>query len=197
MINQQINYIQQIYRIILTLIAIWFINLIWPFISDVILKLVFAFLFTSLLLSSVDSLERKIKNRGMSVLVVTFFVIFVIGIFLTSFISQLSNQASEFSQRVNPQTLTQEFNNLGNKFTESLPDFASNFIPSNNDFAITLSKFIDSALNSLASLAGAVGGFLINAISFIATAPDLEIIISEAAYGILISSKNPDINILL
>ena len=158
------NYIKLIYTLFIIIISSFFIWLIWPFISDVILKLVFAFLFTSLLLSSVDSLERKIKNRGMSVLVVTFFVIFVIGIFLTSFISQLSNQASEFSQRVNPQTLTQEFNNLGNKFTESLPDFASNFIPSNNDFAITLSKFIDSALNSLASLAGAVGGFLINAI---------------------------------
>ena len=157
------DYIKLIYTLFIIIISSFFIWLIWPFISDVILKLVFAFLFTSLLLSSVDSLERKIKNRGMSVLVVTFFVIFVIGIFLTSFISQLSNQASEFSQRVNPQTLTQEFNNLGNKFTESLPDFASNFIPSNNDFAITLSKFIDSALNSLASLAGAVS-FLINAI---------------------------------
>ena len=132
------DYIKLIYTLFIIIISSFFIWLIWPFISDVILKLVFAFLFTSLLLSSVDSLERKIKNRGMSVLVVTFFVIFVIGIFLTSFISQLSNQASEFSQRVNPQTLTQEFNNLGNKFTESLPDFASNFIPSNNDFAITL-----------------------------------------------------------
>ena len=100
----------------------------------------------------------------MSVLIVTFFVIFIIGVFLTSFITQLSNQAREFSQRVNPQTLTEEFNNLGNRISESLPEFASNFIPSNNDFAITLSKFIDSALNSLASLAGAVGGFLINAI---------------------------------
>ena len=68
MINQQINYIQQIYRIIMTLIAIWFLDLIWPFISDVILMLVFAFLFTTLLLSSVDTFERKIGNRGLSVL---------------------------------------------------------------------------------------------------------------------------------
>ena len=54
MIEPQVNYIQQIYRIIIALIVIWFINLIWPFISDVILMLVFAFLFTTLLLSSVD-----------------------------------------------------------------------------------------------------------------------------------------------
>ena len=68
MIDKQINYIQQIYRMILTLIGIWFLNLVWPFISDVILMLVFAFLFTTLLLSSVDTFERKIGNRGLSVL---------------------------------------------------------------------------------------------------------------------------------
>ena len=64
MIEPQVNYIQQIYRIIIALIVIWFINLVWPFISDVILMLVFAFLFTTLLLSSVDRFERKIGNRG-------------------------------------------------------------------------------------------------------------------------------------
>ena len=65
MMDHQINYIQQIYRIILALIALWFLNLFWPYISDVILMLVFAFLFTTLLLSGVDTFERKIGNRGL------------------------------------------------------------------------------------------------------------------------------------
>ena len=50
------NYIKLIYTLFIIIISSFFIWLIWPFISDVILKLVFAFLFTSLLLSSVDSL---------------------------------------------------------------------------------------------------------------------------------------------
>ena len=77
MIEKESNYIQQIYRIILFLIGLWFINLIWPYISDVILMLVFAFLFTTVLLSSVDAFERRIGNRGLSVLGVV-----IMGLFL-------------------------------------------------------------------------------------------------------------------
>ena len=47
MIPKESNYIQQIYRIIVFLIGLWFLNLVWPYISDVILMLVFAFLFTN------------------------------------------------------------------------------------------------------------------------------------------------------
>ena len=158
------NYVRLIYSLFILKIISISIWLIWPYISDVILKLIFAFLFTSLLLSSVDNLERKIKNRSLSVLIITFIVMSTIGIFFTSFITQLSNQAKEFSQRVDPKTLANEFNNLGEKISNSLPNFATNLVPSNNDFAISLSKFIDSALDSLASLAGFIGGFLLNAI---------------------------------
>jgi predicted PurR-regulated permease PerM len=63
MINQQPNYFQLIYRIIIGLIGLWFLSIIWPFISAVVLMLVFAFLFTTVLLSSVDALERRIGNR--------------------------------------------------------------------------------------------------------------------------------------
>ena len=59
-----------IYRLLLTIIAVWFLSIIWPYISNVVLMLVFAFLFTTVLLSSVDALERKIGSRGLSVLAV-------------------------------------------------------------------------------------------------------------------------------
>ena len=87
--HAQSNYIQQIYRIILFLIGLWFLNLVWPFISDVILMLIFAFLFTTLLLSSVDAFERKIGNRNLSVLGVVVILLGSITTFLGSFISQI------------------------------------------------------------------------------------------------------------
>ncbi len=57
MIPKESDYIQQIYRIIVILIGLWFLNLVWPYISDVILMLVFAFLFTTILLSGVDAVK--------------------------------------------------------------------------------------------------------------------------------------------
>ena len=118
--HTQSNYIQQIYRIILFLIGLWFLNLVWPFISDVILMLIFAFLFTTLLLSSVDAFERKIGNRNLSVLGVVVILLGSITTFLGSFISQISLQAQEFSQRVDQDTMTSEFKSLGEKLTSCL-----------------------------------------------------------------------------
>ena len=66
--DKQTNYLQLIYRLAIGLITLWFFSIIWPYISDVILMLVFAFLFTTVLLSSVDALERQISHRGLSVL---------------------------------------------------------------------------------------------------------------------------------
>ena len=109
MANRETNYLQLIYRLAIGLITLWFISIIWPYISDVVLMLVFAFLFTTVLLSSVDALERKISHRGLSVLAVVMILIGGIGVFIGSFISQISQQATEFSNRIDKDTLTQEF----------------------------------------------------------------------------------------
>ena len=93
--DQTTNYIQLIYRVIISLIGIWFLSIIWPFISNVILMLIFAFLFTTVLLSSVDALERKIGNRGLSVLTVVILLFGIFGTFIGSFISQMSQQAKD------------------------------------------------------------------------------------------------------
>ena len=82
MIPKESNYIQQIYRIIVFLIGLWFLNLVWPYISDVILMLVFAFLFTTILLSGVDAFERRIGNRNLSVLGVVVVLLGAITTFL-------------------------------------------------------------------------------------------------------------------
>ncbi len=177
MLDQTTNYIQLIYRVIISLIGIWFLSIIWPFISDVILMLVFAFLFTTVLLSSVDAFERKIGNRGLSVLAVVVLLLGIFGTFIGSFISQMSQQAKDFSNRIDKETLTIEFTKLGNQFTSSLPEFLQNMISSSGDFAGKLSELINSIIGSLASMAGAIGNFM-----FIATMVFIFTIILLAEY---------------
>ncbi|HIN62712.1 MAG TPA: AI-2E family transporter [Candidatus Marinimicrobia bacterium] len=161
--TQQTDYFQLIYRLFIGLILAGFLWIIWPYISNVVLILVFAFLFTTVLLSSVDALEKRIRSRGLSVLFVTIGVLAGIGIFIGSFISQLSAQATDFSSRVDPATLTAEFKNLGEKFMAALPGFATGMIPTGGDFASTLSGFVNTVITNLASLASAVGSFVLNA----------------------------------
>jgi predicted PurR-regulated permease PerM len=177
MINQQPNYFQLIYRIIIGLIGLWFLSIIWPFISVVVLMLVFAFLFTTVLLSSVDALERRIGNRGLSVLAVVVILLGGTGTFIGSFISQMSHQAAEFSSRIDKETLTQEFKTLGDKFTSAMPEFLQNMQPSNGDMAGKLSELINTIVGSLASMAGAIGNFM-----FIATMVFIFTIILLAEY---------------
>ena len=166
-----------IYRLLLTIIAVWFLSIIWPYISNVVLMLVFAFLFTTVLLSSVDALERKIGSRGLSVLAVVIILLGSIGTFIGSFISQMSQQAIEFSSRIDKDTLTQEFKTLGEKFTSSMPEFLQNMQPSDGDNAEKLSEIINSVVGSLASMAGAIGSFF-----FIATMVFIFTIILLAEY---------------
>ncbi len=161
--NLPTDYFQLIYRLLVGLVAAGFLYFVWPFVSNVVLMLVFAFLFTTVLLSSVDALERRIHSRGISVLLITVGVLAGIGIFIGSFISQLSSQAAEFSSRVDPATLTAEFKGLGERFMAALPGFASNMVSSSGDFASTLSTFINAVVENLASLAGAIGSFMLTA----------------------------------
>ena len=134
--DQATNYIQLIYRVIISLIGIWFLSIIWPFISNVILMLIFAFLFTTVLLSSVDALERKIGNRGLSVLTVVILLFGIFGTFIGSFIYQMSQQAKDFSNRIDKETLTIEFTKLGDQVTSSLPDFLQKMISSSGDLSL-------------------------------------------------------------
>lgn len=175
--KHQPNYFQLIYRVIIGLISLWFLSIIWPYISDVVLMLVFAFLFTTILLSSVDALERKIRSRGLSVLVVVVILLGGIGTFFGSFISQMSQQAVEFSNRIDKKTLTNEFKILGEKFTSSMPEFVRDMQSSDGDMAGKLSELINTVLGSLASMAGVIGNFM-----FIATMVFIFTIILLAEY---------------
>ena len=126
--------------------------------------LVFAFLFTTVLLSSVDALERKIGSRAFSVLAVVVLLLVVFGTFIGSFISQMSQQAKDFSNRIDKETLTAEFTKLGDQLTGALPNFMKDMNSSSGDLAGRLSEIVNTTIGSLASMAGAIGNFM-----FIAT----------------------------
>ena len=61
--KKQTNYLQLIYRLAIGLIALWFMSIIWPYISDVVLMLVFAFLFTTVL----DIIKNMIQQNPFSI----------------------------------------------------------------------------------------------------------------------------------
>ncbi|MEE8335203.1 MAG: AI-2E family transporter [Candidatus Neomarinimicrobiota bacterium] len=162
--TEERNYFQLIYRLIVGLIGLVFLLKIWPYISTVVLILVFAFLFTTVLLSGVDFLERKISSRGLSVLIVVFILVASISVFVGSFIAQLSAQAADFSNRIDQETLTAEFQSLAEKFTSALPGFVKDIQPESSGMAGNLTKFITSVLKNLTSLASAVGNFFLIAV---------------------------------
>ena len=126
--DKEKNYIQLIYRLMIGLLAIVFLYVIWPYISSVLLMLIFAFLFTTILLSSVDALERKIRNRGLSVLAVTVGLIATIAIFIGSFATNLADQAGDFSQRLETESFMGDLMSTLLTFAGALGSFVFNMI---------------------------------------------------------------------
>ncbi len=56
-------------------------------------------------------------------LAVVVLLLVVFGTFIGSFISQMSQQAKDFSNRIDKETLTAEFTKLGDQLTGALPNF--------------------------------------------------------------------------
>ncbi|HDY75984.1 MAG TPA: AI-2E family transporter [Candidatus Marinimicrobia bacterium] len=158
--DQEKNYIQLIYKLLVSLLAIAFLVVILPYISSVVIMLIFAFLFTTILLPSVDALERKIRNRGLSVLIITVGFIAVISIFIGSFASNLAEQAGEFSQRLQTETFTEDFNSFIENTKSKLPDFVTNSQGDNMDSAKRLNEVVGKIVSKLLTFAGALGSFV-------------------------------------
>lgn len=158
--NQDKNYIQLIYRLLVGLLAITFLVIIWPSISSVVTMLIFAFLFTTILLPSVDALERKIRNRGFSVLIVTVGFIAVISVFIGSFASNLAEQAGEFSQRLQTETFTEDFNSFIEDSKSKMPDFLTRLQGEELDSATKLNEVVGKIVSKLLTFAGALGSFV-------------------------------------
>jgi len=158
--NQDKNYIQLIYRLFVGLLAIAFLVVIWPSISSVVTMLIFAFLFATILLPSVDALERKIGSRGISVLIVTVGLIATISIFIGSFASNIAEQAGEFSQKIQTEKFTADFNTFIEDSKSRLPDFITKAQGEELDSATKLNDVVGKIVTKLLTFAGAIGSFI-------------------------------------
>ena len=151
-------------RILFGLLILGFVYIIWPYISTVIVMLVFAFLFTTIMLKGTDFLERKIRNRGLSVFIISGTLITVIVVFFAGFASGFMEQVQDFSQRLNEENTVSTMNTTFHRFVASLPDFVKDSFPQNTNFADTLKSNIGQLLESVVAFAGAIGSFIFTSI---------------------------------
>lgn len=148
------------YRLLIGIISVAVVYFIWPYISSVLVLLVFTFLFTTILLPAVDRVNRNIGSRVISVLLVITAVIAVIGWFLTTFASGIATQASEFSAQIESREVTEQLQKLSEKALAIVP---KTMIPENVDVAGKLK----SLATRLLPLAGAFVGFFFNMVMVI------------------------------
>lgn len=150
---------QRFYRLILILLGIGFVYLIWPYIANVILLLVFAFLFTTVLLPIVDWLEGRFRSRGLAVLAAVVTILAVIGIFLSSFAIQLSQEASAIAKDFNQEELVKGIHNLRTSIVGVLPKVAQEYIQESADSALgadRISDYVGTVIQSLSQLPGLI-----------------------------------------
>ena len=120
--NQSID---RFYTLVLIIISVWVLFFIWPYISSVIMILVFAFFFTTILLSGVDALERKIKSRLFSTFLIMGGILILFFGFLSGFASGLSEQSYKFIDRLEQPDYKDALNNLYRSTISFLPEVSN------------------------------------------------------------------------
>ena len=150
----------KIYRLLLSLVVLGILWKIVPFISSILIILVLSFIFTSIFLPSVDSLERRIKSRTLSVISIIgttiFFIIWFLGIFMTSF----SIQIKDFSLKLRQQEFANSLGLITEKLNSITPEFLLNLIPDGNEIIHTIQNSLSSLFQNILSLVSATGNIL-------------------------------------
>ena len=117
--------IDKFYTLTLNIISVGVLFYIWPYISSMVMILVFAFLFTTVLLPGVDVFERKIKSRLFSTFFIMSGVLALLFGFLFGFASGLFQQTSEFYHRLTHENYVNELNDLYQRTISFLPGVSS------------------------------------------------------------------------
>ena len=119
----------KIYRLLSGIIIATVSWLLLPYISPVLIMLVLAFIFTSIFLPAVDLLERRIRNRSLSVFIIVGTCIISIIWFVGSFMSNLGLQIKIFSYKLQQEEFSNSLISLWGKIQIMVPDFLINLIP--------------------------------------------------------------------
>ncbi|NQT97921.1 MAG: AI-2E family transporter [Candidatus Marinimicrobia bacterium] len=159
--TKQVDSWAQFYRLIVGLLLLGALYIIWPYISSVVIMLVFAFLFTTVLLPFVDLLERKLGKRVLGVLIITLAVTGGIGLFIGSFISQFVGQAKAVYDRVSQYNIEEGVKSMVANFSAKLPAFVTDSLPQGDGLTERLTGFISNItayFQNLISMAGDLAG---------------------------------------
>ncbi|MCK5329906.1 MAG: AI-2E family transporter, partial [Candidatus Marinimicrobia bacterium] len=159
---KQVDSWSQFYRLIVGLLLLGALYIIWPYISSVVIMLVFAFLFTTVLLPFVDLLERKLGKRVLGVFIITLAVTGGIGLFIGSFISQFIGQAKAVYEQVSQYNIEEGVKSMVANLSAKMPTFLTAILPQGDGLTEWLTGFVSNItayFQNLISLAGSLAGF--------------------------------------
>lgn len=149
--------IQKIYRLLLFIIIGLLSLEILPFLSSIIGMLIFSFLFTTIFLQGVDSIERYTRSRSLGVFLILSTTILVGVIFIGSFISNLGSQIKLFTKKIQRDDFEKGIENLSSSLREVLPDFIANLIPETEKIILMAKNLLIGVFQSVLSLLGSAG----------------------------------------
>ena len=152
--------VQKIYRLFLLIIAAGLVWNILPFLASIIGMLVFAFLFTTVFLQPVDTLERTTKSRGLGVFIILSSFISLIVVFFGSFISNLSSQIKLFTQKLQKDDFAVSLENLSNRVRDYLPDLMGNMIPESDRLILIAKNSLVNIFQNILTFLGSAGSFI-------------------------------------
>ena len=149
--------LQKIYRLLLFIIIGLLSMEILPFLSSIIGMLVFSFLFTTIFLQAVDSIERYTRSRALGVFLILSTTIMIGVLFIGSFISNLGSQIKLFTQKIRREDFTTSIENLSISIRDSLPDMIANLIPESEKIILIAKNVMVGIFQSVLSLLGSAG----------------------------------------
>ena len=150
----------KIYRLLLTLVSLGILWVIIPFVSSILIILILSFIFTSIFLPSVDNLERRIKNRALSVLFIVGSTVFLIIWFLGVFMTNFSTQIKEFSAKLRQQEFANSLSLLTEKLNSVTPEFLLNLIPDSNEIINSIQNSLSLLFQNILGIVSATGNIL-------------------------------------
>tara|TARA_B100000214_G_C23969900_1_gene629548 strand:- start:2299 stop:3405 length:1107 start_codon:yes stop_codon:yes gene_type:complete len=150
---------QKIYKLLLFIIVGFISIQILPFLTSIIGMLVFSFLFTTIFLNAVDTLERFTRSRILGVFLIIIFVISGSLTFIGSFISNLGTQIKLFTNKLQKDDFATNIEVLSSRIRESLPDAVANLVPESEKIILLSKNALIGIFQSILSLLGSAGNF--------------------------------------
>ncbi|MBL7014105.1 MAG: AI-2E family transporter [Candidatus Marinimicrobia bacterium] len=154
----------KIYRLLLLVLIGGIAWTVLPFFASVLVMLIFSFLFTTIFLPSVDSLERKIHSRSFSVIVIIGGTIVGFIWFLGSFATNIGAQIKQFSTKIQQDDFALSLEGLSNKAQTILPDFLTNLIPESDEIIEKSQESLSGLFQNMLSFLSATGSLVFIAV---------------------------------